>query len=56
MSKQFNANGAVFVKTFSCAKTTCMNNYVKQSLGSSPKHFIMHFATNDPLSISHQNK
>ena len=34
MSKKLNANCKVFVKTFSGAKTTCMQDYVKPSSGS----------------------
>ena len=47
MSKKLNANCKVFVKTFSGAKTTCMNDYVKPSVRSSPDHFILHVGTND---------
>ena len=39
MSKKFNANYKVFVKIFSGAKTTCMNDYVKPSVSNSPDHF-----------------
>ena len=31
----------VFVKTFSGANTTCMNDYVKASVRSSPDHFTL---------------
>ena len=37
----------VFVKTFSGAKTTCMNNYVKPLVRSSSDHFIFHVGTNN---------
>ena len=47
LSKKLNANCKVFVKTFSGAKTTCMNDYVKPSLRSSPDHFILYVGTND---------
>ena len=47
MSKKLNANCKVFVKTFSGAKTTCMNDYVKPSVRSSPDRFILHVGTND---------
>ena len=50
MSKKLNENCKVFVKTFSGTKTTCMHDYVKPSVRSSPDHFILHVATNDPLS------
>ena len=46
-SKKLNVNCKVFVKTFSGAKTTCSNNYVKPSVRSSPGHFILHVGTND---------
>ena len=36
MYKKMNANCKVFVKTFSGAKTTSMNDYVKPSERSSP--------------------
>ena len=47
MSKKLNANCKVLVKTFSGAKTTCMNDYVKPSVRSSLDHFILHVGTND---------
>ena len=47
VSKNLNANCKVFVKTFSDGKLTCMNNYVKPSVRSSPDHFILHISTND---------
>ena len=47
MSKKLNANCNVFVKTFSGAKTTFMNDYVKPLIRSSPDHFILHIGTND---------
>ena len=47
ISKKLNANCKVFVKTFSGAKATCMNDYVKPSVRSSPDRFILHVGTND---------
>ena len=47
MSKKLNANCKMFVKTFSGAKTTCMHDYVKPWVRSSPDHFILHVGTND---------
>ena len=44
LSKKLNANCKVFVKTFSGAKTTGMNDYIKP-----PGHFISHVGTNDLL-------
>ena len=49
MSKKLNANCKVFVETFSGAKTTRINNYVKPSVRSSPDHFILHVRTNNLL-------
>ena len=45
--KKLNANCRVFVKTFSGAKTTCINDYVLTSVRSSPDQFILLFGTND---------
>ena len=42
MSKKLNANCKEFVKTFSGATTTCINDYVKPSVRSSPDHFMLH--------------
>ena len=47
MSKKLNTNCKVFVKTFSYAKTTCMNDCVKSSVRSSPDHFIFCVGTKD---------
>ena len=47
ISKKLKANVQLFVKTFSGGKTTCMNDYVKPSVGSSPEHLILHVGTND---------
>ena len=47
ISKILNENCKVFFETFSGAKTTCMNDYVKPSGRSSPDHFILHIGTND---------
>ena len=47
MSKKLNANCKVFAKSFSGAKTTYMNDYVKPSVRSSSDHFILHLGTND---------
>ena len=47
MSKKFNANYKVFVKTFSGAKTTCMHDHVKPSVRRISVHFILHVGTND---------
>ena len=47
ISKILNENCKVFFETFSGAKTTCMNDYVKPSGRSSPDHFILHVGTID---------
>ena len=47
MSKKLNANCKVFAKSFSGAKTTYMNDYVKPSVKSSSDHFILYLGTND---------
>ena len=46
MSNKLNSNCKVFVKAFSVAKTTCMDDYVKLSLRSSLNNFILHVGTN----------
>ena len=56
MSKKLNANCKVFVKTFSGAKTTCMHDYVKPSVRSSPDHFILHVGTKTCRPINQQKK
>ena len=47
MSKRINSKCKIFVKTFSGATTTCMEDYIKPSLRMSPDHFILHTGTND---------
>ena len=42
MSKRINSKCKIFVKTFSGATTTCMEEYTKPSLRMSPNHFILH--------------
>ena len=37
----------IYVKSFPGVKTSCMKNYVKPSLRSTPNHFILHVGTND---------
>ena len=37
----------IYVKSFSGAKTSCLKDYVKPSLQSTPNHFILHGGTND---------
>ena len=37
----------LYVKSFPGGKTSCMKDYVKPSLRSTPNHFILHVGTND---------
>ena len=46
MSNKLNSDCKVFVKTFSVAKTICMDDHVKPSLWRSLNHFILHVGTN----------
>ena len=47
MSKRINSKCKIFVKTFSGATTTCMEDYIKPSLRMSLDHFILHTRAND---------
>ena len=48
MSKKVHKSECkVYVKSFPGAKTSCMKDYVKPSLRSTPNHFILHVGTND---------
>ena len=40
-------NGKVYVKSFSGAKVTFMEDYVKPTLREMPTHIILHVGTND---------
>ena len=37
----------IYEKSFASAKTSCMKDYLKPSLRSTPNHFILHVGTND---------
>ena len=37
----------IYEKSFASAKTSCMKDYVKPWLRSTPNHFILHVGTND---------
>ena len=37
----------IYVKSLSGAKTSCLKDYVKPALQSTPNHFILHGGTND---------
>ena len=45
--KKLNAICKVLVKSFSSAKTTCINDYVQTSERTNQNNFILHFGTND---------
>ena len=48
MSKKVHKSECkIYVKSFPGAQTSCMKNYVKQSLRSTPNHFILHGGAND---------
>ena len=48
MSKKVHKSECkVYVKSFPGAKTSCMKDYVKPLLRSTPNHFILHVGTND---------
>ena len=40
-------NCKVFVKSFSGAKVTCMEDYIQPTLRETPSHVILHVGTND---------
>ena len=47
MSKEVHKSECkIYVKSFPGAKTSYMKDYVKPSLGSTPKHLILHVGTN----------
>ena len=47
MAKKIQTNCKVFIKTFSGATVSCMEDYMKPSLRNPPDHFILHVGTND---------
>ena len=47
MAKKIQTNCKVFIKTFSGATISCMEDYMKPSLRNPPDHFILHVGTND---------
>ena len=46
MVKRTQSNCKIYVKAFSRATVSCMENYMKPSLRNSPDHFILHVGTN----------
>ena len=47
MAKKIQPNCKVFIKTFSGATVSCMEDYMKPSLRNPPNHFILHVGTKD---------
>ena len=47
MAKKIQSNYKIYVKTFSEATVSCVEDYMKPSLKNSPDHFILHVGTND---------
>ena len=47
MAKRIQSNCKIYVKTFSGATVSCMEDYMKPSLRNPPDHFILHVGTND---------
>ena len=47
MAKKTQSNCKIYVKTFSGATVSCMEDYMKPSLRNPPDHFILHVGTND---------
>ena len=47
MAKKIQSNYKIYVKKFSEATVSCVEDYMKPSLKNSPDHFILHVGTND---------
>ena len=47
MAKRIRSNCKIFVKTFSGAMVSCMDDYMKPSLINLLHHFTLHVGTND---------
>ena len=47
MAKKIQSNGKIYMKTFSRAMFSCMEDYMKSSLRNPPEHCILHVGTND---------
>ena len=47
MAKNIQSYCKTYVKTFSGATVSCMEDYMKPSLRNPPDHFILHVGTND---------
>ena len=47
MTKRIQSDCKIYVKSFSGATVSCMEDYMKPSIKNSPDHFILHVGTND---------
>ena len=47
MANKIQSNCKIYLKTFSGATVSCMEDYMKSSLRNSPDHFILCVGTND---------
>ena len=47
MAKRIESDCKIYVKSFSGATVSCMEDYMKPSIRNSPEHFILHVGTND---------
>ena len=47
MTKRIQSDCKIYVKSFSGATVSCMEDYMKPSIKNSPDHFIWHVGTND---------
>ena len=47
MTKRIQSDCKIYVKSFSGATVSCMEDYMKPSIRNSPEHFILHVGTND---------
>ena len=47
MAKKIQSNCKIYVKTFSGATVSCIEDYMKPFLRNSPDHFILHVGTNE---------
>ena len=50
MAKKIQSNCKIYVKTFSGATVSCIEDYMKPFLRNCPDHFILHVGTNEPSS------
>ena len=47
MAKKIQSNCKIYVKTFSGATVSCIEDYMKPFLRNSPDHFILHVGANE---------